>query len=165
RGLTGPPAPALPEQLPGDHELLDLAGAFVDPEQPHVAVQSLDRDAANIAGAAVDLDRAVGDPADGLAGEVLRRRRAEPPVGARVVLGGGVEHQGPGREVLGLGVREHGLDELVLADRAAALDAFLGVADALVDKPGRYAHADAGDRQPPVREAAHGGGVTGLGRL
>src|ERR1022692_4294564 len=76
----------LPEQFPGDHELLDLAGALVDPEQPDVAVQPFHRDAADISGPAVDLDRAVGDPAHGFAGEVLRRGRGQPPVGARVVL-------------------------------------------------------------------------------
>src|SRR5712671_4106071 len=124
---------ALPEHLPGDDELLDLAGAFVDPEQPYVAVQPLDRDAADVPGAAVDLDRAVGNTADGFAGEVFRGRGNEPPVGARVVLSGGVEHQGPGREVLGLRVREHGLDELIFGDRVAALGAFPGVGDALVD--------------------------------
>src|SRR5208283_2965192 len=84
----------LPEHLPGDDELLDLAGAFVDPEQPYVAVQPFDRHAADVPGAAVDLDCAVSDPADRLAGEILRRRRCEPPVGARVVLDRGVEHQG-----------------------------------------------------------------------
>src|ERR1017187_7986857 len=83
----------LPEQFPGDHELLDLAGALVDPEQRAAPVQPFHRDAADISGPAVDLDRAVGDPAPGFAGEGLRRRRGQPAVGARGVLGGGVEHQ------------------------------------------------------------------------
>ena len=155
----------LPEHLPGDDELLDLAGAFVDPEQPYVAVQPFDRHATDVPGAAVDLDRTVSDPADRLAGEILRRRRCEPPVGARLVLERGVEHQGAGREVLGLRVGEHGLDELVLADHVAALRAFPGVGDAFVDQPGRDAHAEGRDDQPPVRQAPHGRGVTGLNRL
>ena len=39
------------------------------------------------------------------------------------------------------------------------------MADALLDQPGRDAHADSGDGQPPVRQAAHGRGIPGLGGL
>ena len=44
------------ECLFGDHDLLDLAGAFVDAEQAGVAVEALDGDAAHVADAAVDLE-------------------------------------------------------------------------------------------------------------
>ena len=62
--------------------------------------------------------------------------------------GRGVQDQGPGGQVLGLGVGEHGLDELVLADRVAALGAFLGVGDALVDQA--RGDADAEGRDDPA---------------
>src|SRR5260370_4697597 len=98
RWSGGPAGPwPLPEHLPGDHELLDLAGAFVDPEQPYVAVQPLDRDAADIPRAAVDLDRAVGDTADGFAGEVFRGRRNEPPVRAPLLLTSALQPPRPAR--------------------------------------------------------------------
>ena len=106
------------------------------PEQPHVAVQPLDRDAADVPGAAVDLDRVVGDPADRLAGEVLRRRE-----GSRRSVPSSYRSAASSTSALaagiGLRVREHGLDELVLADRTAALGAFPGVGDALVDQSRR----------------------------
>jgi hypothetical protein len=48
RCRTGP-LRALPKHLLGDDELLDLAGAFVDPEQPDVAVQPFDRNPPDVA--------------------------------------------------------------------------------------------------------------------
>src|SRR5580658_2606760 len=111
------------EHFAGDDELLDLAGALVDAEQADVAVEALDRDAAHVAGTAVDLHGAVGDAADGFAGEVLGSGRGQALVGARLVLVSGVQDQGPGGQVLGLGVGQHGLDELVVGDAVTALGA------------------------------------------
>ena len=54
----------------------------------------------------------------------------------RLVLVGGVQDQGPGGQVLGLRVGQHGLDELVVGDAVAALGAGPGVGHALVDQPG-----------------------------
>src|SRR6266568_1722604 len=65
------------ECLLGDGELLDLAGALVDAKQPGIAEESLDRDSSHIAGAAVYLQRAIGHPADHLAGIVFRARGAQ----------------------------------------------------------------------------------------
>src|SRR5262245_61874510 len=58
-----------------DHELLDLAGAFVDAEQPHVAIEPLDAVVGHVTGAAVDLHRAIGDTPAHLGGEILAARR------------------------------------------------------------------------------------------
>ena len=86
-----------PEQFPGDDQLLDLARALVDPEQAHVPVQPFHRDAADVAGAAVNLDGAVGDAADRLAGEVFRgRQRSAPDVLAAVVTDSATSEYPPG---------------------------------------------------------------------
>src|SRR4051812_2067991 len=47
--------------FPGDDHLLDLTGALVDAEDAHVAVEALDAVVGDVAGAAEDLHRLVGD--------------------------------------------------------------------------------------------------------
>src|SRR5258707_4673465 len=59
------------QHVAGNDQLLDLARAFVEPEQPDVAVEALDAEIGDVARAAMDLYRAVGDPAHHLAGEIL----------------------------------------------------------------------------------------------
>ena len=59
------------QKIPRDHHLLDLARALVDAEDAHVAVEALDAVVGDIAGAAEDLHRPVGDAADHLGGEVF----------------------------------------------------------------------------------------------
>src|SRR5687768_1164145 len=49
-----------------DDQLLDLAGAFVEAEKAHVAVEALDDGLLHVARAAVDLHAAVGDAPDHL---------------------------------------------------------------------------------------------------
>src|SRR5262245_40836293 len=60
------------QHLTSDDDLLDLAGALVDAEQPGVAEEPLDRGLAQVARAAVHLDRPVRHATDHLAAEVLR---------------------------------------------------------------------------------------------
>jgi tellurite resistance protein TerC len=87
------------EHLAGDDELLDLGGPLVDPVQPGVAVEALDRDAAHVAEPAEDLDAAVGDPPEHLRAEQLRRGRALARVGPGVERLAGLEGErapGPG---------------------------------------------------------------------
>src|SRR5205085_10620725 len=122
----------LAQHLPGDDELLDLARAFVDAEQPRVAVEALDRDAAHVARAAVDLHRAVGHAADGLRADVLRRRRPEPGVRAGSERPGALQHQRAGGQRVGLRVGQQRLHELVAGDRLAALAALAGEGDGLL---------------------------------
>ena len=59
----------------GDDQLLDLRRALVDAQETDVAVETLDLILGHIAGTAVDLDRAVGDPAHRL-GRVIFERGA-----------------------------------------------------------------------------------------
>ena len=46
-----------------DDQPLDLAGALVQPKQPDLAVDPLDRDFPHVPGAAVHLHREIGHPA------------------------------------------------------------------------------------------------------
>src|SRR5690349_16726977 len=62
---------AVLDRLAGDDKLLDLAGALIDAEQANIAIEPLDPVIGDIAGAAENLDGAVGDSADGLAGEIF----------------------------------------------------------------------------------------------
>jgi hypothetical protein len=65
------------DRLAGDDQLLDQPGPFVDPEQPHVTIEPLDPVIGDIAGAAQDLDGAVGDPPDRLARDIFGGSRLE----------------------------------------------------------------------------------------
>ena len=148
---------ALPEHPAGDDHLLDLAGALVDPEQAHVAVHALDGHAAHVARAAVDLHRPVGDAPDGLGAEVLRRRRPEGGVRAVVVGLRRLADQRPPGVPVGHRVGHEALHELVGRDRVPALLAHRRELRRLVHQPRGHPHAQRGDVQPPVGEAAHGG--------
>ena len=57
-----------------DERLLNLARAFIDAEQSHVAIEALDSILFHVAGAAEDLHRAIGDAAHHFAGEQLCSR-------------------------------------------------------------------------------------------
>jgi hypothetical protein len=69
----------------------------------------------------VHLHPAAGNPAQHLAAEQLGRRRAESYVAAVVITRGGVEHRAASRPEFGIRPGEHRLNELALADGAAAL--------------------------------------------
>src|SRR5579864_1884707 len=56
----------------GDHQALNLRGAFEDRVDLRVAVPALDGVVPDVAVAAEDLDRLLGDPHGGLAGVELR---------------------------------------------------------------------------------------------
>src|SRR3954452_3832364 len=84
----------LAQQRAADDQPLHLAGALVEPEQPGVAVEPLDRRGAQVAEPAVHLHRPVDRAANHLGAYLLRRRRADGGVLAAVVAGGDVDHQG-----------------------------------------------------------------------
>src|SRR5664280_3804671 len=88
--------------LPGDDELLDLAGSLVDAKQARVAIEALDGDAPHVACAAVYLYRAIGDAPNRLAGEVLAAGGCHAPVRPAVVGAGTLEHERAGSQVFGL---------------------------------------------------------------
>jgi hypothetical protein len=149
--------PGLAQHLARDDQLLDLRGALVDAEQAHVAVEALDRVVRDVAGAAVDLHRAVGDPADHLGGEVLAHRRLLRDARPLIAPARGRERQRLGGRALGLAVGEHRLDQLELGDRLAELAAPLGIGQAVPDQAARDADADPRHVQPPAVEHLHRG--------
>src|SRR5574337_1793662 len=59
------------DHVAGDHQLLDLGGAFKEAEQAHVAVEALDAVFGQVAGAAEDLHGPVGHATAHLRGEHL----------------------------------------------------------------------------------------------
>src|ERR1700712_2898294 len=83
--------------LAGDDHLLDLAGALVDAEDAHVAVEPLDPMVGDVARPAENLHRPVGDAPHHLGGEILGRRGLHGDALAGVALAGGLQGQGLGR--------------------------------------------------------------------
>src|SRR3954447_366485 len=122
----------LPQNLPRDHDPLDLAGPLTDLADLGVAHHPLHRILVGVAVAAEDLHRLGGGPHGQLGAEELGHRRLllERPA---VLLepGGMVEQVGPG-----LDLRRHigqlEADPLEAADRPAELLALPGVAQRLV---------------------------------
>src|SRR3546814_7553929 len=108
---------------------------------------------AHIAGAAMDLDRPVGDPAHHLGAEHLRARGLERHALARVVAPRDVAQHALGRIEIGLAVGEHRLDELIMADRFAELLAIGGIARRLVEDAPRL--ADGEDRKSTRLNSSH----------
>jgi hypothetical protein len=76
-----------------DQDLLHLGGAFVDLADAHVAVDALDREVADVAVAAEDLDGRRAHALGHLAGEELGHRRFLQAGAAGVLQAGGVPDQ------------------------------------------------------------------------
>src|SRR5438105_10846779 len=123
---ASPRSPALLQELAGDDQLLDLAGALVDAEGAHLAVQALDGGAAHDALAAVDLHRPVHDALGGLGGEELGRRslRAD-ALRAAVLEPGRVAHEQAGGLEVDVHLGQGHLRGLELGEGAAELAARL----------------------------------------
>src|SRR4051812_35530882 len=64
----------LPQQVAGDDDAHDLVGAFEDLVHPQIAQIALDREILEIAVAAMQLQRLVGDMKTGIGGEALGHR-------------------------------------------------------------------------------------------
>src|ERR1700677_680299 len=90
------------QHLPGDDELLNLAGSLVDTEEARVAIEALDGDAPHVARATVYLYGAIGDAPDRLAREVLAGGGCHASVRAAVVGAGTLQHERTRGEVFGL---------------------------------------------------------------
>src|SRR5579875_1386086 len=163
RGASEPPT----EEIPGDHQPLDLVGALEDLGDPLVAVGPLDRRPPDIAEAAVDLQRRIDDLAGPFGGQALDDRRLPgllgpgpagpgPRIGPEVVLPlGGVVDEVAKRLDLHRHVGELELDRLVVAERMAELAAVLGEFERLAG--GRLHPPEGGgpERDPPDIEGGH----------
>src|SRR5271155_3916015 len=123
------------EEPGGDDEALDFGGAFVDFGDARVAVVALDGIFAAVAVAAVDLDGFVGDAGGHFAGEKFGDGRVHAEARAGVLLPGGFAIEQAGGVEFGGHVREHELDSLKLADRAAEGYAFLRVFQRGFERP------------------------------
>ena len=107
------------QQLAGDDEALDVAGAFVDLHPFGVAQVALDRVVVGIAPSAVHQDRLVRGAQGGLGGEEFGGGSG-PTAGLALVLQpGGMVHQVAGRVHVGGHVSQRRLDHLEVADALA----------------------------------------------
>src|SRR4029078_7559113 len=139
----------LAQDLPRDHDPLDLAGPLADLADLGVAHHPLHRIFGGIPVAAEDLDRLGGAPHRQFGAEELGPRRLLLE-GAAVLLepGGMVQEVGAGLD-LGVHVGELEAHPLEAADRPAELLALAGVPDGLVVGPLGDSQAQGGDPDPP----------------
>src|SRR5262245_39022185 len=139
--------PSAEERARDDHAV-NLGRPLADAAHARLAVPALERKFLRDAVGAVDLHGGVDDAAQHLARVELGHRRLDPRVLAPVGLPGAVPDDVAARADLDLGVGEHPLDGLALAERRAERGALLGVGD-------RHAVRGDGDAQiaSRVREA------------
>src|SRR5687767_9868262 len=78
------------QQLTGDDDLLDVAGALIDLAHPHVTIDTLDQEVLEESVAAVNLDRVGAHLLRHLAREQLGHRRVLERPGAAGAHGAGV---------------------------------------------------------------------------
>src|SRR5690554_1094423 len=99
----------------------------------------------------------IGDSADHLGGEQFAGRRLGADIEALVAFASGVEHHAARGISFGLGVRQHGLNQLVFGDWFAELLALNGVTQGVINKTVGNTDAEAGDMQAAAVEDFHGG--------
>ena len=136
---------SISEELPGDHEPLDLARAFADRGELHVAKELLGRVVLHEAVAAVDLHAVLGRAHGDLARVQLRHRRLERHATALVLeVRGAIREQPRGFDARGV-VRELPLDGLERGDRLPELPALGGVVARRFERALRKADRERGD--------------------
>src|SRR5215470_16220536 len=152
-GAAWPPSPCMSgppfaQHCPGDDVPLDLAGAIPDPLDPCVAPEPLDREFAHQPGAAEDLNRLIGQPAQHLRRVELGHRR--------VCVRHGAKHEPPGctqgQQLCGLKFRRHigqlEPDSLKPAHRLAELLAARSPSGSEVEHPPGAADTGRSDGEP-----------------
>jgi hypothetical protein len=149
------PITAIAEQIVGLHQLVDLAGALVDDRALRVAPEPADGIFVGVAVRAVDLNR--------ITRRALGRHRRKPlrePRFARVALALVLEParsqpQQARRLVVRLHLRDHFLDQLMLADLDAERLALLGVFHARVAARTNQTRGARGDGKAPLVQREH----------
>src|SRR6185437_17181514 len=130
----------VPGQRPRDDQALDLARALEQGVDLGVAVPLLDREVADVAVAAADLDRLLGDLDRDLAGLQLGHRALGLlELAAIAALPQRPPDEGARGLDLGRHVGEHECDRLVLDQRAAELLALFGVSERELERRARDA--------------------------
>src|ERR1035437_5808297 len=148
------------EELPCDHQALDLAGAFADGAEFDVAVELFDGVVLDEAVAAVDLHGLAGDADGGLGSEELghggfagdAQAAVEHPGGAIVEQAGGID--------IHRHIDELVLDGLKLGNRAAELFAQFGILEGGVVCALGHADGERGDRDAAAIEHFEAGHET-----
>src|SRR5918993_2418161 len=120
--------------LAGDDELLDLRSALEDTEQPNIPVESFHWIFRHVAGAAKNLDRAIGKAPDHFGGEQLAASCPQCDVLAAIALAGCFQHHRPGSDGVRLAIRNHCLHQLEVCNRLPELLALGGIVYGLPDK-------------------------------
>src|SRR5262245_32649075 len=134
-------SPRSAEQRARDDHAVNLGRPLADTAHARLAVPALEGEFLRHAVGAVDLHGGVDDAAQHLARVELGHRRLDPRVLAAIGLPGAVPDDVAAGADLHLGVRQHPLDGLALAERRAERGALLGVHDR---------HAMRGDGHPEV---------------
>src|SRR5919106_1080298 len=148
--------PSRAQQLLGDDEPLDLAGALVDLHDLGVTHEALDRELARVAVAAEHLHGVGGDLHGGVARPALGHRRlVGVAADAGVDLAGGVVDHQAGPVGLHGHVGQHELDALESGDRLPELLALLGVADGGVERGLGDAHREGTGGRPRHVQRPH----------
>src|SRR4029453_4706539 len=117
------------EERAGDDHEVDLRRPLADSAHARLAVPALERELLRHAVGAVNLHGGVDDAPQHLARVELGHRRLDARVLAAVGLPGTVPDDVAARANLDLGVGEHPLDGLALAERRTERGALLGVRD------------------------------------
>src|ERR1700744_4163180 len=150
------------DEVGSDDQALNLAGAFVEPQQPHVAVDAFDGNTVHVAAAAVHLHREIGYLAGHFGAEQLRRGRRDPAVGIGDPLPCGVADKGASGQHSGLLVGEDRLHQLKAADRRTALRSGGGVGHRFVERALGRTDSEGGDVDSAAGQRGHRRAVTDL---
>src|SRR5207244_2999668 len=152
---SGPSLRRRSERPVGDDQFLDFVRAFVEAEDPGIAVVTLHVEVAAEPVPAVDLDRPIRDALRHLRPVQLRHGNLERVVQAEVPQLGRAEGEEPRRVNLQRGLRDHFADELEIADRPSEGLALLDVLHrGLEGSPGDADRAR-GDADPPAVQGPH----------
>src|SRR3990172_8166474 len=137
--------PSRAQQLPRNHEPLDLARPLADFAQLRVAEHPLDRVVLDVSVAPVDLDRLRGHPHRRLAREQLPHRGLLLERQALILPPRRAVHEQPRRLDLHRHVRELPLDRLEVRDRLPELVPLLRILHRLFERPLRDPDAEGAD--------------------
>jgi len=113
---------------------VNLAGALVDAGGSHVAEEALDTPILGVAPATEDLDHPMGNAEAHFRGEVFAQGHVHGDVLPPVELPGRFENERPSAFDVHLALRQHGLNQLIVADGPTPLLPLPGVTNPFVQQ-------------------------------